>query len=166
MENFFVPSQNGEWALIACLLHTESALCGLLRHQVGHDRLQGEHGRRKDIEPAQCADKRVSFNQNSGQWSNQSYKQIGDVNPRVNIHQLSGGSILHQEAGPGMYVIRQKLLTMPAARKYQKFCAAAEINAGTVQERMSKTSVVRRRPILSVSAPPTKAITTWNPSSY
>ena len=42
---------------------------------------------------------------------------------------------------------------MPAARKYQKFCAMADISAGMLHARMSKISVVRRRPSLSVITP-------------
>ena len=44
-------------------------------------------------------------------------------------------------------------LMMPAARKYQKFYARAEISAGTPHERMSKIRVVRLRPNLSVTTP-------------
>jgi len=56
-------------------------------------------------------------------------------------------------------VIRQTLLIRPAARKYQKFCATAEISAGIVQARMSKMKVVRRRPSLSVTTPLSSANT-------
>jgi hypothetical protein len=51
------------------------------------------------------------------------------------------------------------LLMIPAARKYQKLRATAEIREGIVQHRMSKMSVVWRRPSLSVIAPLRRART-------
>ena len=52
-----------------------------------------------------------------------------------------------------------KLFMMPAPRKNQKFCATAEIKAGTVQEMRSKTRVVSLRPSLSVITPLERART-------
>ena len=55
--------------------------------------------------------------------------------------------------------MRQTLLMMAATRKYQKFRATAEVYEGMVQATMSKMSVVRRRPNLSVMAPLNNAST-------
>ena len=52
---------------------------------------------------------------------------------------------------------------MPAARKYQKFCARADISAGKRPARMSKIRVVRRRPSLSVITPLRNARMIWKP---
>jgi len=49
--------------------------------------------------------------------------------------------------------MRIKLLKMAAPRKYQKFCAAAEMSAGTTYESRSKISVALRLPSLSVIVP-------------
>jgi hypothetical protein len=50
-------------------------------------------------------------------------------------------------------VTRQIAFMMPATTNHQKFCESAQMIAGTLHARRSKSSVVSRRPSLSVIAP-------------